>query len=120
MRTYNITHLKQLESEAIFVMRETAAQFERPALLFSGGKDSIVMAHLAAKAFTPAKMPFPLVHVDTGHNFPETLEYRDRFVEKVGGRLLVGLVQDSIDRGTAQEEAGVNPSRNALQSVTLL
>ncbi|MBL63287.1 MAG: sulfate adenylyltransferase subunit CysD [Opitutae bacterium] len=120
MRTYNITHLKQLESEAIFVMRETAAQFERPALLFSGGKDSIVMAHLAAKAFTPAKMPFPLVHVDTGHNFPETLEYRDRFVEKVGGRLLVGLVQDSIDRGTAQEESGVNPSRNALQSVTLL
>jgi len=120
MRTYNITHLKQLESEAIFVIRETAAQFERPALLFSGGKDSIVMAHLAAKAFTPAKMPFPLVHVDTGHNFPETLEYRDRFVEKVGGRLLVGLVQDSIDRGTAQEEAGVNPSRNALQSVTLL
>ena len=120
MRTYNITHLKQLESEAIFVMRETAAQFERPALLFSGGKDSIVMAHLAAKAFTPAKMPFPLVHVDTGHNFSETLEYRDRFAENAGARLVVGLVQDSIDRGTAQEETGVNPSRNALQSVTLL
>ena len=120
MRTYNLTHLKQLESEAIFVMRETAAQFERPSLLFSGGKDSIVMAHLAAKAFAPAKMPFPLVHVDTGHNFPETIEYRDRFVEDLGARLEVGLVQDSIDRGTAQEETGPNASRNALQSITLL
>ncbi len=120
MQTYNLTHLKQLESEAIFVMRETAAQFERPALLFSGGKDSIVMAHLAVKAFSPAKMPFPLVHVDTGHNFPETLEYRDQFVEKLGARLVVGSVQDSIDRGTAQEETGPTASRNALQSVTLL
>ncbi|MBG31150.1 MAG: sulfate adenylyltransferase subunit CysD [Opitutae bacterium] len=120
MQTYNLTHLKQLESEAIFVMRETAAQFERPALLFSGGKDSIVMAHLAVKAFSPAKMPFPLVHVDTGHNFPETLEYRDQFVEKLGARLVVGSVQDSIDRGTVQEETGPVASRNALQSVTLL
>ena len=120
MQTYNLTHLKQLESEAIFVMRETAAQFERPALLFSGGKDSIVMVHLAVKAFSPAKMPFPLVHVDTGHNFAETLEYRDQFVEKLRARLVVGSVQDSIDRGTAQEETGPTASRNALQSVTLL
>lgn len=120
MQTYNVTHLKQLESEAIHVMRETAAQFERPSLLFSGGKDSIVMVHLAAKAFAPAKMPFPLVHVDTGHNFSETIEYRDRFVEKLGARLVVGLVQDSIDGGSAQEETGPNASRNALQSITLL
>ncbi|MFP6854373.1 MAG: sulfate adenylyltransferase subunit CysD, partial [Opitutales bacterium] len=120
MQTYNVSHLKQLESEAVYVMRETAAQFERPCLLFSGGKDSIVMAHLAAKAFAPAKMPFPLVHVDTGHNFPETIAYRDRFVEKLGGRLIVGLVQDSIDRGTAEEETGAGASRNALQSITLL
>lgn len=120
MQTYNVSHLKQLESEAVFILRETAAQFERPCLLFSGGKDSIVMAHLAAKAFAPAKMPFPLVHVDTGHNFPETIAYRDRFVEKLDARLIVGLVQDSIDRGTAQEETGANASRNALQSITLL
>ncbi|MFP6900379.1 MAG: sulfate adenylyltransferase subunit CysD [Opitutales bacterium] len=120
MRTYNVTHLKQLESEAVFVMRETAAQFERPSLLFSGGKDSIVMAHLAAKAFAPARMPFPFLHVDTGHNFPETIEYRDRFVDKLGARLVVGSVQASIDRGTAQEETGPAASRNALQSVTLL
>ncbi len=120
MRTYNVTHLKQLESEAIFVMRETAAQFERPSLLFSGGKDSIVMAHLAAKAFAPAKMPFPFLHVDTGHNFPETIEYRDRFVDELGARLVVGSVQASIDRSTAQEETGPAASRNALQSVTLL
>ena len=120
MQTYNLTHLKQLESEAIFVMRETAAQFERPSLLFSGGKDSIVMAHLAVKAFAPAKMPFPFVHVDTGHNIPETIEFRDHFVEKLGARLVIGSVQDSIDRGTAQEETGPNASRNALQSVTLL
>ena len=120
MLTYNVTHLKQLESEAIFVFRETAAQFERPSLLFSGGKDSIVMAHLAAKAFSPARVPMPFVHVDTGHNFPETIEYRDRFVEKLGVELIVGLVQESIDRGTVREETGPNASRNALQSVTLL
>jgi len=120
MKNYNLTHLDQLEAEAIFVLRETAAQFEHPGLLFSGGKDSIVMAHLAYKAFYPSKSPFPLVHVDTGHNFPETIEYRDRFVEKLGAKLIVGLVQDSIDRGTAVEETGTNASRNALQSVTLL
>ena len=120
MKNYNLTHLEQLEAEAIFVLRETAAQFERPGLLFSGGKDSIVMAHLAYKAFFPAKSPFPLVHVDTGHNFPETIEFRDRFVDKIGSQLIVGLVQDSIDQGTAVEETGPNASRNALQSVTLL
>ena len=120
MQNYNLTHLEQLESEAIFILRETAAQFDRPGLLFSGGKDSIVMAHLAAKAFTPAKIPFPFVHVDTGHNFPETLKFRDEFVSQQGVQLIVGLVQDSIERGSAVEETGPNASRNALQSVTLL
>ena len=120
MRNYNLTHLEQLEAEAIFILRETAAQFERPGLLFSGGKDSIVMAHLAQKAFAPAKIPFPFVHVDTGHNFPETIDFRDTFVENLGVELIVGLVQDSIDRGTAVEETGPDASRNALQSVTLL
>ena len=120
MRNYNLTHLEQLEAEAIFILRETAAQFERPGLLFSGGKDSIVMAYLAQKAFAPARVPFPFVHVDTGHNFPETIRFRDSFVEKLGVELIVGLVQDSIDRGTAVEETGADASRNALQSVTLL
>ncbi len=120
MRNYNLTHLDQLEAEAIFILRETAAQFERPGLLFSGGKDSIVMAHLAQKAFAPAKIPFPFVHVDTGHNFVETIDFRDGFVEKLGVELIVGRVQDSIDRGTAVEETGPDASRNALQSVTLL
>jgi sulfate adenylyltransferase subunit 2 len=120
MHNYNLTHLEQLESEAIFILRETAAQFERPGLLFSGGKDSIVMAHLAAKAFSPAKIPFPFVHVDTGHNFPETIAFRDQFVKDYGVHLVIGLVQDSIDQGTAVEESGLNASRNALQSVTLL
>lgn len=120
MHNYNLTHLEQLESEAIFILRETAAQFERPGLLFSGGKDSIVMAHLAAKAFSPAKIPFPFVHVDTGHNFPETIAFRDQFVKDYGVNLIIGLVQDSIDQGTAVEESGPNASRNALQSVTLL
>ena len=120
MQNYNLTHLDQLESEAIFILRETAAQFERPGLLFSGGKDSIVMAHLATKAFSPAKIPFPFVHVDTGHNFPETIEFRDKFIKENGVQLIVGAVQDSIDRGTAVEESGPNASRNALQSVTLL
>jgi sulfate adenylyltransferase subunit 2 len=109
-----------LESEAIFILRETAAQFERPGLLFSGGKDSIVMAHLAAKAFSPANIPFPFVHVDTGHNFPETIAFRDQFVKDYGVQLVIGLVQDSINQGTAVEESGPNASRNALQSVTLL
>ena len=120
MQNYNLTHLDQLESEAIFILRETAAQFERPGLLFSGGKDSIVMAHLATKAFSPAKIPFPFVHVDTGHNFTETIEFRDKFIKENGVQLIVGAVQDSIDRGTAVEETGPNASRNALQSVTLL
>jgi sulfate adenylyltransferase subunit 2 len=120
MQNYNLTHLDQLESEAIFILRETAAQFERPGLLFSGGKDSIVMAHLATKAFSPAKIPFPFVHVDTGHNFPETIEFRDTFIKENGVQLIVGAVQNSIDRGTAVEETGPNASRNALQSVTLL
>ena len=119
MNNYNLSHLQQLEAEAIYVLRETAAQFEKPGLLFSGGKDSIIMAYLAHKAFAPAKIPFPFVHVDTGHNFPETIEFRDKFVEKYGVNLVVGLVQESIDRGTATEETGPNASRNALQSVTL-
>lgn len=113
-------HLRQLESEAIYVLREVAAQFERPVLLFSGGKDSIVCAHLARKAFAPGRIPFPLLHIDTGHNFPETLAFRDQLMEKLGVRLLVRYVQDSIDAGRAQEEPGPNPSRNGLQTVTLL
>ena len=120
MHNYNLTHLEQLESEAIFILRETAAQFERPGLLFSGGKDSIVMAHLASKAFSPARIPFPFIHVDTGHNFPETIDFRDQFIEKLGVELIVGSVQDSINQGTVVEETGKNASRNALQSVTLL
>lgn len=120
MRDYSLSHLDQLEAEAIFVLRETAAQFENPALLFSGGKDSIVMAWLARKAFWPARMPFPLVHIDTGHNFPETIEYRDRFVELLGARLVVGSVQESIDTGRVTEEKGPYASRNRLQTVTLL
>ena len=120
MHNYNLTHLEQLESEAIYILRETAAQFERPGLLFSGGKDSIVMAHLASKAFSPARIPFPFVHVDTGHNFPETIDFRDQFIEKLGVELIVGSVQDSINQGTVVEETGKNASRNALQSVTLL
>jgi len=120
MSSYNLTHLKQLEHEAIFVMREVAAQFERPALLFSGGKDSIVMVHIALRAFYPASIPFPLLHIDTGHNFQETLDYRDWLVKQTGARLLVRYVQDSIDKGRCAEEKGVNPSRNGLQTVTLL
>ena len=120
MLNYQLNHLDQLEAEAIFILRETAAQFQNPALLFSGGKDSIVMAHLAAKAFWPAKIPFPLLHIDTGHNFDETIAYRDAFTEKLGARLVVGHVQDSIDKGRVKEEKGPHASRNALQSVTLL
>ncbi|HEX5002569.1 MAG TPA: sulfate adenylyltransferase subunit CysD [Bacteroidia bacterium] len=120
MILYNLNHLRILESEAIYVIRETAAQFERPALLFSGGKDSIVMTHLARKAFFPAKIPFPLVHIDTGHNFPETLAYRDMLVNEIGARLIVGSVQKSIDSGKAVEEKGPNASRNMLQTITLL
>lgn len=120
MSSYNLTHLAQLEHEAIFVLREVAAQFERPALLFSGGKDSIVMARLAQKAFAPARIPFPLVHVDTGHNFQEAIDYRDWFAADVGARLVVRYVEDSIKAGRCQEEKGPNPSRNGLQTVTLL
>ncbi len=120
MSSYNLTHLAQLEHEAIFVLREVAAQFERPALLFSGGKDSIVMARLAQKAFAPAKIPFPLVHIDTGHNFDEAIEYRDWFAADIGARLVVRYVADSIKAGRCQEEKGPNPSRNGLQTVTLL
>lgn len=120
MSSYSLTHLKQLESEAIFIMREVASQFERPVLLFSGGKDSIVMVRLAQKAFWPAKIPFPLMHIDTGHNFPETIEFRDNLVKKIGAELMVRTVQESIDKGRAVEEKGPNPSRNALQTITLL
>ncbi len=117
---YYLSHLRELESEAIFVIREVVAQFERPALLFSGGKDSIVLAHLSKKAFFPSKIPFPLIHVDTGHNFSETIDYRDNLVEKLGVQLIVGSVQESIDSGKVAEETGLNASRNALQTVTLL
>ena len=117
---YRLSHLKQLEAEAIYVIREVAAQFENPVLLFSGGKDSITLAYLAKKAFFPAKIPFPFMHIDTGHNFPETIEFRDRFIADLGVKLIVGSVQESIDNGLAVEEKGPNPSRNAIQSVTLL
>jgi len=120
MNSYLRSHLKQLENEAIYVIREIAAQFERPVLLFSGGKDSIVMAHLARKAFYPGKIPFPFMHVDTGHNFPETLAFRDQLMEKLDVQLIVGYVQDSIDQGRVVEETGPNASRNGLQTVTLL
>jgi sulfate adenylyltransferase subunit 2 len=120
MGNYHLTHLKELESEAIYVLREVAAQFERPVLLFSGGKDSIVLVHLSRKAFYPAQIPFPLLHIDTGHNFVETIEFRDRLAQSVNARLLVGSVQESIDRGRAVEEKGINASRNVLQTVTLL
>lgn len=120
MSSYRINHLDQLESEALFVLREVAAQFDNPVMLFSGGKDSIVMAHLAYKAFHPARLPFPLLHVDTGHNFPETIEYRDKFVSEIGARLFVALVQDSINEGKVTEETGPFASRNSLQTVTLL
>lgn len=117
---YKLTHLKELESESIYVLREVAAQYERPAILFSGGKDSIVVTYLAYKAFYPAKIPFPLVHIDTGHNFQETLDYRDALVKKIGVQLIVGSVQESIDTGRVKEEKGYNASRNRLQTTTLL
>jgi sulfate adenylyltransferase subunit 2 len=115
-----LSHLQALESEAIHVMREVAAEFERPVLLFSGGKDSIVLLRLAEKAFRPGPFPFPLMHVDTGHNFPEVIEYRDRRVAELGERLIVASVQDSIDAGRVVEETGPRASRNRLQTVTLL
>ncbi|HLM62708.1 MAG TPA: sulfate adenylyltransferase subunit CysD [Acidimicrobiales bacterium] len=118
--TYELTHLQTLEAEAIHIIREVAAEFERPVLLFSGGKDSAVMLHLAVKAFAPAKLPFPVMHVDTGHNFPEVLAYRDRRVAELGIRLVVASVQDAIDAGKVVEHTGVGASRNRLQTVSLL
>ncbi|HEX6558096.1 MAG TPA: sulfate adenylyltransferase subunit CysD [Longimicrobiales bacterium] len=120
MISYRKSHLGQLESEAIFIMREVAAQFERPVLLFSGGKDSIVLVRLAQKAFWPARFPFPLLHIDTGHNFPETLEFRDQLARDTGAQVLVRYVQDSIAKGRCVDETGINASRNVLQTVTLL
>jgi sulfate adenylyltransferase subunit 2 len=120
MTRYILDHLEELEAEAIFVLREVAAEFQNPAILFSGGKDSIVVTHLARKAFYPAKFPFPLVHIDTGHNFPETLEFRDWLVEDCGARLIVGSVQETIDSGKVKEERGFNASRNKLQTTTLI
>ena len=120
MNNFRINHLKELEAESIFVLREVAAQFERPVMLFSGGKDSIVMFHLARKAFWPGKVPFPLLHIDTGHNFQETLDYRDDLMAKTGAKCIVRYVQDSIDQGRAVEEKGFNASRNKLQTITLL
>jgi sulfate adenylyltransferase subunit 2 len=120
MKREKMTHLRELEAESIYVLREVAAQFERPAILFSGGKDSIVVTYLAYKAFYPARIPFPLVHIDTGHNFAETIEYRDALVERLGAQLIVGSVQESIDTGRVREETGYNASRNRLQTTTLL
>ncbi len=120
MHNYTISHLRELEAESIFVMREVAAQFERPVMLFSGGKDSIVMFHLARKAFHPSKLPFPLLHIDTGHNFKETLDFRDKLMKETETRLDVRYVEDSIKQGKVAEETGPNASRNKAQTVTLL
>ncbi len=118
--TYELSHLRALEAESIHIIREVAAEFERPVLLFSGGKDSVVMLHLAVKAFAPARLPFPVMHVDTGHNFPEVLAFRDTMVERVGARLVVASVEDDIDAGTLVEDTGPRASRNRLQTTTLL
>lgn len=120
MSNYTLNHLKTLEAEAIYIIREVAASFENPALLFSGGKDSILLTHLCKKAFYPARIPFPLVHIDTGHNFPETIDFRDNLAKQLGVKLIVGSVQSAIDRGLVKEETGVNASRNFLQIETLL
>lgn len=117
---YHLSHLRELEAESIFVIREVAAQFENPVILFSGGKDSILLTHLAKKAFYPARIPFPIMHVDTGHNFPETIEYRDWWVRQLGVKLVVASVQEAIDKGLVHEEKGYNASRNALQTAVLL
>jgi sulfate adenylyltransferase subunit 2 len=118
--TYNLDHLSELEAESIFVIREVAAQFDRPSILFSGGKDSIVITHLAAKAFYPARIPMPLVHIDTGHNFTETLDFRDHLITKLGANLIVGSVERTIKEGRVKEETGMNASRNKLQTTTLI
>jgi sulfate adenylyltransferase subunit 2 len=120
MSKNRLDYLDELEAEAIYILREVAGQFEKPALLFSGGKDSITLVHLALKAFRPGKFPFPLVHIDTGHNFEETITYRDDMIARIGEKLIVGHVQDSIDEGKVIEQKGKNASRNALQTVTLL
>lgn len=117
---YRLSHLEELEAESIFAIREAFAQFENPCILFSGGKDSIVVTHLAAKAFYPANLPFPLLHIDTGHNFQETLDYRDALVNRLGAKLVVGYVQNSINQGRVVEEKGINASRNKAQTTTLL
>jgi sulfate adenylyltransferase subunit 2 len=118
--SHELSHLRALEAESIHIMREVAAEFERPVLLFSGGKDSLVLVRLAEKAFRPANFPFPLMHVDTGHNFPEVIEFRDKLVEQLGERLVVASVEESIRQGRAVEETGPRASRNRLQTVTLL
>jgi len=120
MHSYYLKHLRELEAESIFVIREVYAQFNNPCLLFSGGKDSIILTHLAKKAFWPAKVPFPLVHIDTGHNFPETIVFRDELVKKLGAQLVVGSVQKAIDEGRASEEKGADASRNTAQIPALL
>ena len=117
---YQLDHLRELESESIYILREVAAQFENPVLMFSGGKDSILMVYLAQKAFYPARIPFPLLHVDTGHNFPETIQFRDDLVERLGARLIVGSVDAAIESGLVTEERGYNASRNGLQTAVLL
>jgi sulfate adenylyltransferase subunit 2 len=118
--TYRLSYLEEIECEAIYVIREAYAQFENPCILFSGGKDSIVLSYLAKKAFHPANIPFSLLHIDTGHNFQETLDFRDIWAEKIGAKLLIGSVQESIDQGKVIEERGMNASRNKAQSITLL
>lgn len=120
MSKYRLDYLDELEAEAIYILREVAGQFEKPALLFSGGKDSITLVHLALKAFRPGKFPFPLVHIDTGHNFEETITYRDEMIARIGEKLIVGHVQDSINEGKVIEQKGKNASRNPLQTTTLL
>ena len=118
--SYELTHLETLEAEAVHIIREVAAEFERPVLLFSGGKDSAVMLHLATKAFAPARLPFPVMHIDTGHNFPEVIEYRDRRVAELGLRLVVASVQEAIDSGLVVEDTGPRATRNRIQTVPLL
>jgi sulfate adenylyltransferase subunit 2 len=118
--SYELSHLEMLEAEAVHIIREVAAEFERPVLLFSGGKDSAVMLHLATKAFAPARLPFPVMHVDTGHNFPEVIEFRDRVVAELGLRLVVASVQDAIDSGLVVEDVGPRATRNRIQTVPLL